>query len=159
MERLVNRAPAISVFEYWQLNRRKWELQQAYLDKWASIRCPETGLPVDAVLMAPMPHTSVPHESCKWVGYTKVWNVLDYTAMVIPGGVVLEEDLQKPWAGFEPRNPIDEWNHGLWDKNGADMARHLLPVGVQIVGRKLEEERVLGIAKVLDDLLRPSPSR
>ncbi|KAH7131598.1 hypothetical protein B0J13DRAFT_642410 [Dactylonectria estremocensis] len=31
--KLINRGKAISMYEYWQLNRRKWELQQAYLEK------------------------------------------------------------------------------------------------------------------------------
>ncbi|KAH8895655.1 amidase [Thozetella sp. PMI_491] len=154
VERLVNRGEAISVYEYWQLNRRKFELQHAYLDKWASIRCPATGQPVDAILMPPMPHTAVPHESCRWVGYTKVWNVLDYTAMVIPGGSVLERDLQTPWVQFEPRNVMDEFNLKLWTDHGSNMAQLQLPVGVQIVGRKLEEEKVLGIAQVVDNLLK-----
>lgn len=33
VERLLNRGKPISVFEYWQLNKRKRELQQAYLEK------------------------------------------------------------------------------------------------------------------------------
>jgi amidase len=41
----------------------------------------------------------------------------------------------------------------LWKERGQEMADLNLPVGVQIVGRKLEEEKVLAIGKVLDDLL------
>ena len=31
---------------------------------------------------------------------------------------------------------------------------HGLPVGIQVVGRQLEEERVLGAMKVIDDVIR-----
>lgn len=152
VEALISRGKPISVYEYWQLNRRKWALQQAYLEKWDSIRTSD-GRTVDAVLMPPMPHTAVPHRSCKWVGYTKVWNVLDYTALVVPGGAVCEEDVRAPW-NFGPRGDIDDWSLRLWRDNKEDMARMKLPVGVQLVGRKLEEEKLLGVGKILDDLLR-----
>lgn len=151
VEKLINRGKPISVFEYWQLNRRKWELQQAYLKKWHSIRTKDGRL-VDAVLMPPMPHTAVPHGRCKWVGYTKVWNMLDYTALVIPAGTTAAQDLEAPWE-FEPRGEIDEWSLDLWktQKGRLDLD---LPVGLQIIGRKLEEEKVLGIGKVVDEILR-----
>lgn len=151
VEKLISRGAPISVYEYWQLNRRKWALQQAYLKKWNSIRTSDGRL-VDAILLPPMPHTAVPHGNCRWVGYTKVWNVLDYTALVIPAGNVLEEDFDAPWD-FEPRGEVDEWSLRLW-KEKQRMDRLKLPVGIQIVGRKLEEEKVLGIGKVVDDILQ-----
>lgn len=152
VEKLVNRGQPISVYEYWQLNRRKFALQQAYLEKWNSIRTAD-GRAVDAIIMPPMPHTSVPHGGCRWVGYTKVWNFLDYSALVIPGGKVSQEDLSVPWE-HEARGEVDEWSLKLWAAEKTEMARLELPVGVQIVGRRLEEEKVLGIGKVVDDLLR-----
>lgn len=153
VERLVNRGEPISVYQYWQLNKKKIELQQAYLEKWDSIRSENTGKKADIILMPPMPHTSVPHGSCRWVGYTKVWNFLDYPALVIPGGSVCKEDVAEPWA-FETYGSEDEWNKKLWEDHGEQMASLGLPVGLQIVGRKLEEEKVLAAGKVLDDLLK-----
>lgn len=46
----------------------------------------------------------------------------------------------------EVRNPLDAYNEGLW--NLASMKG--LPVGVQIIGRRFDEEKVLGVAKVLE---------
>lgn len=152
VENLVNRGKAISVYEYWQLNRRKTGLQQAYLEKWNAIRSPTTGHPVDVLLMPVMPHSSVPHRTCRWVGYTKVWNLLDYTALVLPGGKVDSCDCEEPWDHVA-RNELDEWNVKVWEDNKTEMAEMNLSVGLQLVGRKLEEEKVLGVAKVLDDLL------
>lgn len=151
VEKLVNRGAPISVYDYWQLNRRKWELQNSYLKKWDSIRTKD-GRTVDAVIMPPMSHTSVPHGNCRWVGYTKVWNLLDYTALVIPAGKVMAKDLGAPWD-FEPRGIVDEWSLRLWTTERERMVRLNLAVGVQVIGRKLEEEKVLGIGKVVDDLL------
>ncbi|KAK7416284.1 hypothetical protein QQZ08_012058 [Neonectria magnoliae] len=153
VERLVNRGKPISVYQYWQLNIAKVELQQKYLKKWDSIRSPTTGRKADILLMPPMPHTAVPHGGCRWVGYTKVWNFLDYPAFVIPGGSACEDDVAEPLASGV-LGPEDEWNRDLWEKHGREMASLQLPVGLQIVGRKLEEETVLGAGKVLDDLVR-----
>lgn len=152
VERLVNRGKAISVYEYWQLNRRKVVLQQAYLEKWNRTVSASTGRQVDAVLMPVMPHPAVPHEACRWVGYTKVWNFLDYTALVLPGGRVEAGDCDVAWQ-HESRNGMDEWNAQVWRDNKVDMADMGLPVGIQIVGRKLEEEKVLAVGKVVDDLM------
>ncbi|KAH7123019.1 amidase [Dactylonectria macrodidyma] len=158
VERLVNRGKAISVYEYWQLNKKKMALQQAYLEKWDSIRSPRTGQKVDIILMPPMPHSSVPHGSCRWVGYTKVWNFLDYPALVIPGGKVCKGDVAEAWD-FEPYGVEDEWNWKLWKDHGEQMASLGFPVGLQIIGRKLEEEKVLAAGKVLDDLLKEVAGR
>lgn len=63
------------------------------------------------------------------------------------------QDVETAWD-YDARNETDEWNAALWTKNGDEMAGLNLPIGVQIVGRKLEEEKVLAAGKVLDDLLR-----
>ncbi|KAI0869920.1 amidase [Hypoxylon argillaceum] len=155
VKKLVDCGSPLSVFQYWQLNKKKWELQQQYLEKWNSIRSAEGDRPVDVLIMPPMPHTSVPHGGCRWVGYTKVWNVLDYPAIVIPGGHVRDQDVSDTWS-FEPRNAIDEWTKGLWENNREVMASLKLPVGVQIIGRRYADEVVLAAAKVVDNILRAS---
>lgn len=101
-----------------------------------------------------MPHTAVPHKSCKWVGYTKVWNFLDYSALVLPAGHV-DKRVDRPRtdhsiAGYSPRNDIDRSNWDLYDPELMDG----LPVSIQIVGKRLEEEKVLGAAKVIERILQ-----
>ncbi|CAK7219068.1 hypothetical protein SCUCBS95973_003699 [Sporothrix curviconia] len=153
--RLIARGgPAVSVYEYWQLNRRKWALQQAYLHQWNTAASPTTGRTADVLLLPPMPHMAVPHDGCRWVGYTKVWNTLDYPALVLPAGRVEAQDCAAAWPVGEARNDTDAWNAALWSDNKADMLALALPVGVQVVGRKLEEETVLAAGKVIDDLVR-----
>ncbi|KAK2029137.1 amidase [Colletotrichum zoysiae] len=153
VDKLIKRGEAISVYEYWQLNKRKWELQQKYLEKWQSIRSAKTGRNADVLLLPPMPHAAVPHGGCRWVGYTKVWNFLDYPALVIPGGRVCQQDVQEPWD-MAARGVEDEWNRNLWTSHREEMTGLGLPVGLQIVGRKLEEEVVLAAGKTIDDALR-----
>ncbi|EKG22103.1 Amidase [Macrophomina phaseolina MS6] len=146
VEALVNRGQAISVYAYWQLNKLKREQQKRYLDKWNAARSP-SGRKVDVLLTPVMPHSAVPHRGCRWVGYTKVWNFLDYSALVLPGGAVDKTIDVKP--DYQARNELDEWNWDLYDADAMDG----MPVGVQIVGRKLEEEKVVGAAKVVEGVL------
>lgn len=151
---MVSRGSAISVWDYWQLNRRKRAAQASYLKKWHSTRCSETGREVDVLLTPAMPHATVPHRHCRWVGYTKFANLLDYTALVMPRGKVDRVvDLSKEdpaVAGYKPRNDQDKWNWSLYDPD----AMHGLPLSIQIVGQHLEEEKVLGAAKVMESVLR-----
>jgi hypothetical protein len=87
------------------------------------------------------------------VGYTKVWNFLDYSAMVIPAGKVSRVDLEAPWDCDGRRGSADEWNAGLWEQNRHRMAELQLPVGIQLVCRKLEEEKLLAAARVIDSIV------
>jgi len=151
VQALVDRAAhtAKSVYEYWQLNRRKLAAQQRQLQKWNDFRSP-SGHSVDILISPTMPHPAVRHRGCKWVGYTKVWNVLDYTALTIPAGVVSKELDQAQLPQYQPRNDIDRWN---WDQYDLDIMKDHT-VSIQIIGRRLDEERVLGAARVIEQVLR-----
>lgn len=153
VEALVSRAPAISVYEYWQLNKRKLAAQKAYLSKWSSLRSPETKRQVDVLITPTMPHPALPHRKCRWVGYTKVWNFLDYSALVLPAGKI-DKATALPKndpliQDYVPRNELDRSNWALYDPE----LMHDLPLSIQIVGKRLEEEKVLGAAKVIEQIL------
>lgn len=148
VEALVGRGKAISVFEYWQLNRRKLAACKAYLDKWGATRGP-SGRIVDVFISPVSGNTAVPHTKSRWVGYTKVWNVLDYTALTFPATVTIK-DVDIMQEDYKPRNPQDAWNWAVYDKEASDG----MPVGLQIIGRRLEEEKVLGAAAVVEALLK-----
>lgn len=150
VEALVNRGSgnAISVYEYWQLNKRKVALQKQYLEKWNAVRSPSSGQPVDVLLSPTMPHTAVPHRTIRWVGYTKVWNLLDYPAVTFPVDKVRADRDVLPSEPYRPRNEKDAWNWNQYDMGS--MEGH--PVNVQIIGKKLEEEKVLGAAAVIEKI-------
>jgi Asp-tRNA(Asn)/Glu-tRNA(Gln) amidotransferase A subunit family amidase len=48
--------------------------------------------------------------------------------------------------GYVPRNELDGWNWKLYDGDAVDG----YPVNLQIIGKKLEEEKVLGAASVIE---------
>lgn len=144
----VNRGPAISVYQYWQINKRKIAAQQAYLEMWNSARS-ASGCPVDILLVPTMAHPAVPHGLLTpWTGYTKLFNILDYPALSFPAGRVdkrIDVDLQ---PGYVARNDADAWNQRLYDLESMDG----LHIGLQVVGRKFEEEKVLGAAQQIERL-------
>lgn len=172
---LVGSSKPISVYDYWQLSRRKIQAQEAYNKKWnataslhgrtreQSRQQDQPSRCVDVIISPVAPHTAVPHRSARWTGYTKIWNFLDYTALAIPFGTISQESdgrcgLPKISAGAAQqaymqnhvaRNALDQWNHGLYDPQLMDG----LPVGLQIIGRRFEEEKVLGVANVMEKLM------
>lgn len=148
VQKLIDRAPPISVYEYWQINKRKVAAQQAYHEMWNSIRS-SSGRPVDVLLVPTMPHTALPHRGCRWVGYTKLFNLLDYTALSFPAGKASKELDQMPKSGYTPRNDHDAWNWERYDHESMD-GHH---VGLQIVSRRFHEEQVLGAATQIERLL------
>jgi Asp-tRNA(Asn)/Glu-tRNA(Gln) amidotransferase A subunit family amidase len=146
---LIARGSAISVYEYWQLNKQKFDLQKRYLDKWNAVRSP-SGRPVDVLLSPTLPHTAVPHRAIKWIGYTKIWNILDYPAITFPLDEVRMDDDQLPAVPYCPRNEADSWNWGQYDLE--NMEGH--PVNLQVIGKRFEEEKVLGAASVIEKIWR-----
>ncbi|KAH6951951.1 amidase, partial [Fusarium avenaceum] len=148
IQAFVDRGKPISVYEYWRLNKRKVAIQQAYHTMWNNTRS-SSGRMVDILLVPTMPHTSVPHGSCRWTGYTKVFNLLDYTALSFPAGRADKKRDGGYFKEYTPRNEIDEWIWGLYKPEEMD-GRH---VGLQLVGRRFEEEKVMGAAKQIERLL------
>jgi len=105
-------ANAIDIPSYWRLSVEKRKIQKAYLDRWNN-----AGL--DILLTPVMPHVGVKHKHTLWVGYTKIWNVLDYTAVVLPNLGYVSEDAIKihetdcEWKQYKPRNTFDAANWKL----------------------------------------------
>jgi hypothetical protein len=64
----------------------------------------------------------------------------------------VDRTLDKLSPAFRPRNKIEADAYTGYDAD--DM--HGLPVGVQIVGRRLEEEKVLEGMKLVEGLLKKS---
>jgi amidase len=150
VQALIDRAPPISVYEYWQLNKKKVAAQRAYHEMWNSARS-KSGKAVDLLLVPTMPHTALLHRSCRWVGYTKLFNFLDYTALSFPAGRASKEldSVSGSDKDYLPRNPQDAWNLANYDIE----TMHGHHVGLQIVGRRFEEEKVLGAAQQIRNLL------
>ncbi|VDC03105.1 unnamed protein product [Peniophora sp. CBMAI 1063] len=107
----------------------------------------------DFVLTVPNASPAFSHGAgnAQWksCGYTFLFNVLDYSAGVLPvTHVDRTRDGVLPGA-FRARNAVEA---GAWAGYDAD-AMQGLPVGVQVVGRRYEEEKVIEGMKLVERLL------
>lgn len=136
-----------SAYEVWGLNAKREAYRTRWFDWWNSVN-------VDFILAPPNATPAVPHEgmhdavsSC---GYTFLFNLLDYSAGVLPVTHVDRTKDQLP-AGFNYKklNGVAQGAYKLYDAD----AMHGLPVGVQVIGRRLEEEKVLALMKRVEDAL------
>lgn len=88
-------------------------------------------------------------------GYTFLWNLLDYTAGVIP---ISRVDPKKDALGKPYRQVLKELDadhaiaQGAWKHYDATKMAGL-PTAVQVVGRRWEEEKVLGYMAAVEEAL------
>ncbi|KAH7374949.1 amidase [Plectosphaerella cucumerina] len=136
-----------SAAEQWKLVAKREAIRREYFEWWE-------GAGIDVLITPPNATPAVPHEgmndavsSC---GYTFLFNLLDWTAGVLPVTHV-DKELDRLPTDFDLRklNGVAFGAYKHYDS--ADM--HGLPVGVQVVGQRLEEEKVLSVMKRIEDAL------
>ncbi|PCH45088.1 amidase signature enzyme [Wolfiporia cocos MD-104 SS10] len=123
--------------------------REAYRERWFEYLKEQR---LDFIITVPNALPAVPHggmlEGWKSCGYTFLWNLLDYTAGIIP---VTHVDQHRDELGaFNPRNAVEA---GAYRSYNAQKM-HGLPVGIEIIGKRLEEEKVLEGMKLIHGLLR-----
>ncbi|KAJ5086509.1 hypothetical protein NUU61_007816 [Penicillium alfredii] len=123
--------------------------EREYLQRW-------TDSGVDALIMPVTPWVGYPPwtwvKSHQYVGYTSVWNFVNYAALTMPITTVnqTEDQGDEAWRDHVPRNASDEFNHKQYNVDSVEG----LPVGVQVVGGKYGEEKCIAVAKVIESLLK-----
>ncbi|RAH66243.1 putative acetamidase [Aspergillus aculeatinus CBS 121060] len=147
----------LSVEEREKLEETKYTYQETYLSQW-------TTSGIDALLMPVTPWVGYRPKSwvvsAQWLGYTALWNLLDYAAVTVPVTCAdarvdcpesnRDSEINRAWREHVPRNESDRFNYLQYD---IDLVKDM-PVTVQVVGGKFGEEKAVAVAKVLDELLR-----
>ncbi|KAK2683537.1 hypothetical protein RAB80_001483 [Fusarium oxysporum f. sp. vasinfectum] len=136
-----------SGYEIWQLNAKRELYKRKWFEWWDN-----SG--VDCLIAPPNATPAVPHrgmhDACSSCGYTFMFNLLDYTAGVLPVTHVDQTRDQLPGDfSLNSLNGIAQGAYKLYNAN----AMHGLPVGVQVIGRRLEEEKVLAIMKKIEEAM------
>jgi len=114
---------------------------------------------LDFVLTVPHPMPAIPTGTAEKVtlipsALTMICNIVDCVAGVLPVTFVNTETDALP-KDFQQSNEFKRMNafgKGAYSIYDAD-AMHGLPVGVQVIGRRFEEERVLQAMKVVEHAL------
>ncbi|KAF8751247.1 Amidase [Rhizoctonia solani] len=146
-----SKANILTVSQSWDANYERDQFRARALKHWndTALRS-KSGRPVDAVLCPVAPTLAAPHGTTRWIGYTSYWNLLDLPAVVFPSGKPLQAS---SWASAShsprdrPRNPFDEFVRAQWNPETFDGA----PVGLQLVGRRWQEEKLLAVLKHVED--------
>ncbi|KAG5643039.1 hypothetical protein DXG03_001651 [Asterophora parasitica] len=150
---LYNILHAKSEVEVRNLVDQRETYRAAWNNKWT-----ENGL--DFVLTVPHPFPAFKNGESEKVnlmtaGFTTIFSLLDYTAGVLPVTFVDKGIDQLPPDFFESQQyasmcTVAKEAYSVYDPEGM----HGLPMGVQVVGRRLEEEKVLEGMKVIEDALK-----
>lgn len=158
-------SPALEITQSWDLAMECLEFRAAILKQWNDTAdTTQNGvLPMDAYIAPVVPAVAPRHgdySKVRYFAYTATLNLLDYTALTLPVGFVdaqrdLADDasLLKDAEGNDLPPPTCERDEIIRKKYDPNVYAGL-PVTIQLVGRKLEEEKVIGIAKVIDGLLK-----
>ncbi|KAF2764279.1 amidase [Teratosphaeria nubilosa] len=136
-------AQELGVYDLWLLQKQRTALCKRYLDRWNAVDS------LDAILSPTTPYATTKHGQFRNVSYTCVYNILDYSAVSFPTGVYVDKERDIYPASFKAQGQDDEIT-----KNEYDAATvHGMPVSLQLVSRRLEEERILAITeRVVADL-------
>ncbi|KAH9862791.1 hypothetical protein J1614_010884 [Plenodomus biglobosus] len=137
-----------SAYEYWQLAGKREAYKARFYTWWDE----QGGM--DVLLTVPNATPAVPHGGMKDAvsscGYTFMFNLLDYTAGIIPTTHVdPTKDSLPPTFSLKSLNAIARGAYKHYDAR----AMAGLPVAVQIVGRRLEEEKVLAVMQRVEEAL------
>jgi len=135
-----------SVSDTYKLVSKREAYRARWFDAWK-----EQG--IDFLLTVPNACPAIPRGGMKTsitsVGYTFLFNILDYAAGVLPVTKV-DAKLDGIPQNWKARNILEGRAYKQYD--AATMAG--LPVGIQVVGRRLEEEKVLAGMKAVESALR-----
>lgn len=131
-----NTRAALDINEWWDLCKEVYQIKQVYLKFWK-----ENGL--DAIVAPVMASTSVLPYGSACLDYTGVCNLCDCSSVVLPLGTVDKDvDVLKPREG---RSELEKKIRDQYDPKTFDG----MPVCLQVITRKTEEEKGLAIAQVV----------
>ncbi|KAM0490787.1 hypothetical protein ACHAP8_011181 [Fusarium lateritium] len=139
--------PKLTLNEVWDIQLEKWNYQSNYLARILEAE-EKLGTELDAIIAPITPTAAIRHDQFKYYGYSTIINVLDFTSVVVPVTFV-DKNIDEPNYQFKPLNEMDRMVQAEYDPN----AYHGAPVAVQIIGRRLTEERIMKIAEEVGRLL------
>lgn len=131
------------------VNVQQRQTKKLYMDYWNSTaKLTGTGRPVDGIIAPLAPYPAARPENYKYYGLSVWVNGLDYTSVVVP---VTNADKTKDKypEGYKPIGDADKIVYDNYDAEIYDGAH----CSLQIVGRRLQEERMLAVAEYVGGLI------
>lgn len=142
LKQVPNEGKPFTIADVFRLNLQREAFRQRLIEHWNSTEA-RTGTkrPVDAIIAPVAPTLAPKHGMTEWWGYTSYWNLADYPAAVFP-------------VGHSQKSSKEEHNRFKECDNPMGVAKGHLPVCLQLIGRRLNEERVLAMLNVIDSGLK-----
>lgn len=135
------------------LQARREQMMNQMLSLW---RAPD-GSQIDAMICPVAPHPVPELDTWNGVSYTSSWVVLDCPAGTIPVRRFEKQDLVAETDTSAPLSSWDAANRKLWNQ---DRKVYLgSPMCIQVVAPRLQEKRLYGAMKAIDDILNGSKAK
>ncbi|KAI0180101.1 amidase [Hypoxylon sp. FL1284] len=136
-------AQELGGLEYWRLHLDRQAFQKEYLDRWRAAG-------IDALLCPATPFAGVENGNFKHVGYTGVYNVLDYSSISFPTGMTADKSVDvAPGDSYVPLSELDKVVQSEYNPD----AVHGSPINLQLVAQRLEEEKCIEMCQAVLDAL------
>ncbi|KAK4508799.1 hypothetical protein PRZ48_002538 [Zasmidium cellare] len=147
---IVSTSPQANASDIMAANIAKREAQKQYMEYWNSTAAlTDTGRPVDAIIAPLAPFPAARPTKYTYYGYSVWVNTLDYTSAVVPVTEV-DKNVDGKLADFKPVSEVDEVTMANYDPEIYDGAH----VSIQLVGRRLQEEKMLALAKYVGEAVQ-----
>ena len=128
--------------------QRGWK--KHFVDLWNSTASKtETGRSIDAIITPVAPYAAARPEKYKHYGYSAWINGLDVTSVVVPV-TIADKNVDVYPADYKPINDNDKDAYEDYDAQIYDGAH----VGIQLVGRRFQEEKMLAIGEYIGQILK-----
>ncbi|KAL8840740.1 MAG: hypothetical protein Q9170_001178 [Blastenia crenularia] len=133
-------------------NVAKREYQKEYMEYWNSTaELTGTGRPVDVVIAPLAPFSAARPGKYLYYNYSTIVNVLDYSACTLPV-TTTDKNIDVVDSAFKPVSDLDKAVMATYDPEIYDGSH----VGVQLIGRRLQEEKVLAVTEYVAGVLKES---
>eukprot|EP01113_Clastostelium_recurvatum_P011299 TRINITY_DN15728_c0_g1_i1.p1 TRINITY_DN15728_c0_g1~~TRINITY_DN15728_c0_g1_i1.p1 ORF type:complete len:247 (-),score=51.64 TRINITY_DN15728_c0_g1_i1:20-760(-) len=132
------------------VNVEKREAQKAFMEYWnESKNRSGTGRPVDVIICPPAPFCPAIPGTYLYYTFSGWISALDYTCVVVPV-INSDKNIDKKDPNFKPLSEQDTNIQALYDPDVFDG----MSVGLQLVGRRFEEEKMITIADYIGKALK-----
>lgn len=139
----------LDVNTFWDLCNAAYECRQDFLEFWNnSGALSQSGREFDAIICPIWPSVSFKPGFEAIMNYSCPFNLLDCSSVVLPITKITREKDPKR-AGYQPVNDLDQRVHDAYDPEVFEG----LTACIQVVGQKLQDEKTLSVASVIDKII------
>lgn len=136
----------IDVNEWWNLCNQQYDCQLEFYKFWEeTATITGSGKPIDAIICPVWPFSAFLPGNHDSLNYSCPFNLLDCASVVVPVNKV-DKKLDPIDPNYVPLNDSDEKVYKTYKPELFDG----MPVCVQVVGKKFEDEKILAAATVVD---------